>query len=267
MNRIRDLDRIRDALRAAAEAIAPFTPGDIEHVTKERRGDPLTEADLAADRVLRETLPEPGEGWLSEESADDESRLSCRRVWIVDPIDGTREFVEGIPEWCISIGLLEDDEPVAGGILNPVTEELVLGAVGEGVTYNGEPVRVRDVHDLAGSEVLASRSEIRRGEWDRYQEKAPFRVMPCGSVAYKLALVAGGRADATWTLVPKSEWDVAGGAALLRAGGGLVTLRDGTEPSFNQATPTFPNFVAAGERAVRTLVRDWLAPSDDDGGP
>jgi len=266
MSRTDDLDRILTALRAAAEAIAPFTPGDIDHVTKERRGDPLTEADLAADRALRAVLPGPGEGWLSEESADDESRLSCRRVWIVDPIDGTREFVEGIPEWCISIGLLEDDEPVAGGILNPATDELVLGAVGEGVTYTGEVARVRDVDHLEGGEVLASRSEIRRGEWDRFQETAPFSVKPCGSVAYKMALVAGGRADATWTLVPKSEWDVAGGAALIHAGGGRVTLRDGAAPRFNQRRPTFPNFVAAGDAAVRTLVDRWLAPAPADGG-
>ncbi len=259
MSRTDDLARIRDGLRAAAEAIRPFTPGDVDHVVKAERGDPLTEADLAADRVLREMLPREGEGWLSEETVDDESRLACRRVWVVDPIDGTREFVEGIPEWCVSIGLLEDGEPVAGGIYNPATDELVLGARETGVTYNGEPARVRDPEGLVGAVVLASRSEIRRGEWDRFRDDAlPFEVRPCGSVAYKMALVAGGQADATWTLVPKSEWDVAGGTALVRAAGGRVTLRDGSEPPFNQRTPTFPNFVAAGSAAVDTLVAEWL---------
>ena len=116
-----------------------------------------------------------------------------------------------------------------------------------------------DPPGLAGAVVLASRSEIRRGEWDRFRgEGAPFTVKPCGSVAYKMALVAGGQAAATWTLVPKSEWDVAGGAALVRAAGGRVTLRDGTEPPFNQRTPTFPNFVAAGPGAVEALVGTWL---------
>ncbi len=128
MSRADDVDRITEGLRAAAEAVRPFTPGAIAFETKDERGDPLTAADLAADRVLREILPRDGEGWLSEESADDRSRLECSRVWIVDPIDGTREFVEGIPEWCISIGLLEDGVPVAGGIYNPATDEMVVGA-------------------------------------------------------------------------------------------------------------------------------------------
>jgi myo-inositol-1(or 4)-monophosphatase len=253
-----DLARIRDGLRAAADAVRPYTPGDVDHVMKER-GDPLTAADLAADRVLRELLPREGEGWLSEETVDDAQRLECRRVWVVDPIDGTREFVDGIPEWCISIGLLEDGEPVAGGIHNPATGETVVGSVETGVTYNGEPARVRDRGDLQGAVVLASRSEIRRGEWDRFQGNgAPFTVQPCGSVAYKMARVAAGTADATWTLVPKSEWDVAGGAALVRAAGGRVTLRDGSAPPFNQRTPTFPDFVAAGPTALEALVERWL---------
>ncbi|MBT4912188.1 MAG: 3'(2'),5'-bisphosphate nucleotidase CysQ [Longimicrobiales bacterium] len=251
MPRNDDIARIRATLLAAAEAISPFTPGAVEFERKEERGDPLTAADLAADEVLRAMLPVPGEGWLSEESVDDNSRLVSERVWIVDPIDGTREFVEGVPEWCISIGLLEKGVPVAGGILNPVTNELVIGSLETGVEFNGEPARVLDRAPGNGIRVLASRSEIRRGEWDRFEEA--FSVEPCGSVAYKMALVAAGQADATWTLVPKSEWDVAGGAALICAAGGAVTLADGTKPSFNQTTPLFPNFVAAGE-----LTRSWL---------
>jgi len=246
-----DIARIRATLLAAAEAISPFTPGAVEFERKEERGDPLTAADLAADEVLRAMLPVPGEGWLSEESVDDNSRMVSERVWIVDPIDGTREFVEGVPEWCISIGLLEKGVPVAGGILNPVTNELVIGSLETGVEFNGEPARVLDRAPGNGIRVLASRSEIRRGEWDRFEEA--FSVEPCGSVAYKMALVAAGQADATWTLVPKSEWDVAGGVALICAAGGAVTLADGTKPSFNQTTPLFPNFVAAGE-----LTRSWL---------
>src|SRR5690606_19094746 len=129
----------------------------------------------------------------------------------VDPIDGTQEFVQGIPEWCVSIGLVEDGVPVAGGILNPATGEAVIGGAGHGVTLNGRAARVSARPTLEGAVVLASRSETNRGEWNRFAE-APFVVRPCGSVAYKLGLVAAGVADLTWTLVPKSEWDVAGGA-------------------------------------------------------
>lgn len=264
MSRLDDLQRIHLALHAAADAVRPFTPGDVAFEVKEERGDPVTAADLAVDAVLRDILPQEGEGWLSEETADDLSRLDCSRVWVVDPIDGTREFVEGIPEWCISIGLLEDGIPMAGGIYNPATHELVAGAVDVGVTYNGKTAQVRDPGALAGAQVLASRSETRRGEWARWEEHG-FDVKPCGSVAYKMALVAAGQVDATWTLVPKHEWDVAGGAALIRAAGGRVTLADGSEPPFNQAKPLFPNFVAAGPKttdAILALVGGGVVAED-----
>lgn len=259
MSRQNDLDRILEGLRAASDAVKPFTSGEIDFRTKEERDDPVTAADEAADRVLRELLQLDGEGWLSEESVDDRVRLSCERVWVVDPIDGTREFIQGIPEWCISIGLLDGGVPVAGGILNPATDELVLGSLEGGVTLNGERTTVTEPKLGNGHRVsvLASRSEIRRGEWDRFEEDR-FEVKPCGSVAYKLALVAAGVADATWTLVGKSEWDVVGGTALVRAAGGTVCLRDGSEPAFNQERPVYPNYVAAGRAVARAAVDGWL---------
>ena len=257
-DRTADLERIRAALVRAAEAVAPFTPGSVAWASKAERGDPVTEADLAIDRVLRELLPEPGEGWLSEETVDDASRLDARRVWIVDPLDGTREFIEGIPEWSVSIGLVEDGLPVAGGILNPATDELVLGAVGHGVTLNGEPARTAGAGgSLSGARVLASRSEVGRGEWDRY-EAAGFEVVACGSVAYKLGQVAAGLADATWTLVPKHEWDVAGGAALVRAAGLHLSLADGSERRFNAPDPKLPNFLAGPASLLADFRARWV---------
>lgn len=261
MSRADDVERIRVGLMAAAEAVRPFAPGDVAFERKEDRGgDPVTAADKAADVVLRDILPGAEEGWLSEESVDDPSRLDRPRVWVVDPIDGTREFIEGIPEWCVSIGLVEEGMPVAGGIFNPATGELVLGSVETGVTYNGMPCSVSEPAGDGPITVLASRSETRRGEWGRFNDDERFSVKPCGSVAYKLALVAAGQADATWTLVPKSEWDVAAGTALVVAAGGAVTLADGEEPRFNQRRPKFPNFVASGRSLSRLLVEDWLRP-------
>jgi myo-inositol-1(or 4)-monophosphatase len=161
MARPADLDKIAAALRLATEALAPFTAGAIEHDLKEG-GDPVTAADEAVNAVLLRALPEPGEGWLSEETADDAARLACSRVWVVDPVDGTREFIQGIPEWCISIGLVEDGEPVAGGICNPATGETMLGSRETGVTLNGARVTVHPATRLAGATVLASRSEVNR---------------------------------------------------------------------------------------------------------
>ena len=248
-------ERIRQALEHARAALRAFTPGQIASAQK-AGGDPVTEADRVVDDVLRECLPQAGEGWLSEETVDDAARLSAERVWIVDPLDGTKEFVAGIPEWCVSVGLIEDGRPVAGGICNPVADQLILGAVGEGVTLNGEPVGARAVASLDGAEVLASNSEVRRGEWERFSDQG-FSVRPVGSVAYKLGLVAAGLADVTWTLVPKNEWDVAAGAALVLASGGAVWLPDGESPTFNRPHTLFDGFLAAPatlEAAVRQVT-------------
>jgi myo-inositol-1(or 4)-monophosphatase len=254
MSRADDVERIREGLIAAADAVRPFRPGSVEYRRKEVTGDPVTAADHAANAVLRQILPREAEGWLSEESADDPSRLTKGRVWVVDPIDGTREFIEGIPEWCVSIGLVEDGTPVAGGIFNPITDELVIGSLDTGVTVNGAPARVSEPGEGAKVTVLASRSEMRRGEWEAAMRDTSLAIIACGSVAYKLGLVAAGRADATWTLVPKSEWDVAAGTALVRAAGGVVSLVDGTEPGFNKPDPIFPNFIAAGPAVARRLL-------------
>jgi len=258
MSRRDDLIRIHEALLAAADAIRPYTPGSVDYDEKGSRRDPVTAADLAANGVLFKTLPAPGEGWLSEETADSPERLRCDRVWVVDPLDGTREFVEGIPEWCISVGLVEGGEPVAGGIYSPSTDQLVLGSVETGVTLNGDPTGMTGLQTLEKAVVLASRSEWKRGEWDRFHD-APFRVTPCGSVAFKLAQVATGLADATWTLVPKNEWDVAGGAALVMAAGGTLMHADGTRRTFNQANPKLPNFLAADAGLLDEFRARWLA--------
>jgi myo-inositol-1(or 4)-monophosphatase len=207
-------------------------------------GDPVTAADEAVDTALRESLPRDGEGWLSEETADDPARLACRRVWVVDPLDGTKEFVQGIPEWAVSIGLVEDGEPVAGGIFNPATGERVVGARGLGVRLGGESATPSTRPGLAGATVLASRSETGRGEWASFGEAA-FVVKPMGSVAYKLARVAAGLDDITWTLVPKNEWDVAAGVALVEAAGGVTwEWPSGKRRRFNAADPLLTGLVA-----------------------
>lgn len=242
-DRTADLDRIRRALAAAGALLAEYALRPLE-VERKAGGDPVTEADRQADALLKETLLSPGEGWLSEETVDHPDRLERRRVWVVDPLDGTREFVTGIPEWCVSIGLVDDGRPVAGGVFNPGTGESVVGAMGLGVTLGGEPVAVLPTNSLRGGIVPASRSEVRRGEWDRFSE-ADFTVRPTGSVAYKLALVAAGLVTATWTLTPKNEWDVAAGCALVLAGGGAVVTPEGEVPEFNRPRTLLPGLIAA----------------------
>jgi myo-inositol-1(or 4)-monophosphatase len=251
-----DLERIREALQKAVAAISSFVPGAVKADQKPLGRGPVTEADKAADRVLREVLLREGEGWLSEESTDDLARLEKQRVWVVDPLDGTLEFVAGVPEWCISIALVENGKVVAGGIENPATGETFLGSLEKGLTYNGKPARASARAKLEGAVVLASRSEVRRGEWEGFRN-GPITIRPTGSVAYKLALVAAGLADATWTLTPKHEWDVAAGVALVQAAGGFVECLDKSSPAFNNRSPRFSGLIAGGlllREQIRALI-------------
>ena len=256
------LERIQTAIEAAKLVFSRFTPGEIAAEYKAGH-DPVTEADRELDAVLRKNLLRDGEGWLSEESADDHSRLFRSRVWVVDPLDGTREFVAGIPEFCVSIALVDHGQPVAGGICNPATNEVFLGSIDSGLTYNGTPARASQRRTLDGALVLASRSETKRGEWKMF-ENAPFKLEPMGSVAYKLARVAAGLADITFTLIPKHEWDVAGGAALVASAGGWVQTLENTELRCNNKDPLLSGLIACGPKLsqpLMTFLNDRLQPA------
>jgi myo-inositol-1(or 4)-monophosphatase len=246
------LKRIASAIDDARAVFARFTPGAIDAEFKAGH-DPVTEADRAIDAVLRQNLLREGEGWLSEESVDDYSRLDKKRVWVVDPLDGTREFVKGIPEFCVSIGYVEDGRPVAGGIHNPATNETFIGAVDAGVLYNGKPAAPSSRSDLKGALTLASRSEVKRGEWKPF-ENGPLQIRGMGSVAYKLALVAAGLADITFTLTPKNEWDVAAGVALVLSSGGFVATLEGTDFRGNNQNPLLSGLIASGPHLRKQLL-------------
>lgn len=246
-----DIKRIERGLCAARDAVSKYTSGKIE-ATLKSGGDPVTEADTELDRVLKQELVRDGDGWLSEETADDLIRLNKSRVWIVDPIDGTREFVQGIDEWCISVALSVDGRIEAGGICNPARNEVYLGTMESGVTLNGEPVKVSDKTGLYGATVLASRSEVNRGEWDSFMQ-GPFEVIAMGSVAYKLARVSAGLNDATFTLVPKNEWDYAAGTMLVNAAGGQAVSKEGESLTFNCPNTLISGLFASGSQLLKHI--------------
>jgi myo-inositol-1(or 4)-monophosphatase len=245
------LQRIQSALEAAREVLNRYTPGAIAAEYKIGH-DPVTEADKAVDAVLRKNLLREDEGWLSEESVDDPSRLNKKRVWVVDPLDGTREFVAGIPEFCVSVAMVENGLPVAGGICNPATNETFVGSLETGVTYNGKQASPSQKSDLNEALVLASRSEVKRGEWEAF--KGTLKIRPMGSVAYKLALVSAGLADVTFTLTPKHEWDVAAGAALILSSGGFVQTLENGRLRCNQKNPLLSGLIACGPNLRQELL-------------
>ena len=233
MSRTADIDCIRAALEAVACLIARIDSRRVE-VTHRENGDVTTALDHAINRVLLEHLRPYGDGWLSEENEDDLARLDAVRVWVVDPIDGTREFVEGIPEWCVSVGLIEDHQVSAGGVLNPSTGELFLGSVETGLSIIS-PTKCYPTPADNLPRALVSRREHKNGIWNKFENNG-FAIEPVGSIAYRLALVAAGYASATCTFEPRNEWDVAAGVALLRAASGHVQMSNGNDLSFNQSS-------------------------------
>ncbi len=246
-----NLEVVKKYVYQAGQAIFQMAAEGFETAYKANE-DPVTTADLKADSILREGLTEdfPGTGWLSEETRDDYSRLDKELVWVVDPIDGTKEFVSGIPEYAVSVALVEYGLPVLAVVYNPATEELFAAANGQGAWLNGEAINAE--HVLAAKPVLlASRSEIRRGEFEPFEPFAEIR--PCGSIAYKLALVAAGIADATFSLGPKNEWDIAAGVLLVNEAGGNVTNRSGAPFTFNQRSTLVDGIVATTKRALRPV--------------
>jgi myo-inositol-1(or 4)-monophosphatase len=156
---------------------------------------------------------------------------------------------------------VENGRAIAGGVSNPATGEIFLGSLESGLTYNGKPARASVRTMIEGAAILASRSEVRKGEWESFRN-TPVMVRPMGSVAYKLALVAAGLADATWTLTPKHEWDVAAGVALIHAAGGFAECLDKSTPTFNNRSSLFSGLVAGGlplREKIRALIESTLA--------
>lgn len=224
------------ARRAGRAALAIWRSGFTVEQKDAGRG-PLTDADLAAERILIHDLQAayPQDGLLSEETPDTAERLRQARCWIVDPIDGTREFTLGIPEFCVSVGFAVDGHAVVGALYNPATDELVSAEVGVGVTLNGAPTRVTPHTRLDGARVLVSRNEHEKGGFTALQDRLD--LQPMGSVAWKLAQVAVGRAEATFTPRPRNEWDLCAGVAAVCAAGGKATDGAGDPYRFNRPEP------------------------------
>ncbi len=257
----RELALAKKAARAAGEILRGHWHRGGYKIGEKSPDNPVTEADLAADCAIKKLLrdPFPAYGWLSEETVDNDDRLKCRRVWIVDPLDGTKEFINGIPEFSVAIALIEDGVPVLGVTYNPIKREMYWSARRLGCHLNTRRVRVTRTRTLKRATVLASRSETARGEWQVFH--GMLKVSPTGSVAYKLALVGAGKGDATFTRSPKSEWDIASGAALVVEAGGTITDIKGRAIRFNQRNVKLEGLIADNTILHAALMKIAPHPS------
>ncbi len=226
-------------------------------IRQKSRNNPVTPADLAADTYLREAFNRefPEDGWLSEETADSPRRLGLRRIWVVDPLDGTKEFVKGLPEFAVSVALVEESEPKLAVIYNPARDELFTGAKGKGAYRDRHSIRVSAHIVLQGARVFVSRSERSKHLFDRLQQSTSVKSL--GSIAYKLALIAASEADLSISVRPKNEWDVCAGVLLVQEAGGRVTDLKGETLSFNRRVPLIEGIVA-GNPILHEHALEWL---------
>ncbi|MBL7013467.1 MAG: 3'(2'),5'-bisphosphate nucleotidase CysQ [Candidatus Marinimicrobia bacterium] len=240
-----------NAAKEAGDIIMGYYKADYEIKDKSYH-NPVTTADYAADAHLKKVLLEarPDYGWLSEETVDSPERLSKKYVWVVDPLDGTKEFVEGVPNFVVSVALVENGKPIVGVLFNPVTKETFTASDGEGAHLNGATIHCTTKEDVGNMVILNSRSETRRGLW------APFdgtfgELKAVGSVAYKLGLTAASQADIFASLRPKNEWDICAGNCIINEAGGKLIDLNGNQRIYNQEnTLITPGLIAGKIEAV-----------------
>jgi len=248
------LTTAREAARRAGEKLLSYYTSEYD-IRHKSGGNPVTTADIEANQVLHETLlgAFPETGWLSEESTDSPERLEKEWVWIVDPLDGTMEFIRGIDEFAVSVALVHGAMPVVAVTYNPATGCMTHCRQGSGAFRNGRPVRVSDRPRLKGATALGSRSETRRGLLAGFE--GIVEITPTGSIAHKLAEYAGAQADLTVSLAPKNEWDVCAGVLLAEEAGARVTDLDGAPFSFNQRDTLRNGVIAANPSLYPELFR------------
>ncbi len=243
-----------DAVRKAGAEALRFAADGYETIQKPDRS-PVTSADLAVNRTLQSCLMSafPQDGWLSEESPDGPDRLQRKRVWVVDPIDGTKAFISGEPEFCISVALIEQGQPVVASIFNPSTEELFTATRGGGLRLNEKSV--------APSTALSGRLPvIALNSWEqqigRFTSVEPsVSTRPIRSIAWVLALAATGRIEAVATLESENEWDVAAGTLLVAEAGGTISDGRGQDLSFNQRKPRYRGIIATSAHCPDAVMR------------
>lgn len=254
-----DFELLREAVNEGGRIAKHYYDNGFEHWDK-AKGDPVSEADLAVDKALKEALggARPDYGWLSEETEDDLSRLERERVWIVDPIDGTRAFVKNRPHFTICAALVEHGLPVLGAVFNPITDEFYDAELGNGAKCNGEIITVGSTNQLENCKMLSYENAFNHKRWADLWPK--MNVEARNSVALRMVLVAGGGFDACLSLNSKSDWDLAAADLIAREAGALVTDHHGENFIYNQRKTTRRGLITANEflhaeiiERVRTL--------------
>lgn len=244
-----ETERLGAVLREAGALAMKTFRGTIRSWTK-GHDSPVSEADMAVDALLREKLSRPEIGWLSEESHDDRSRLEIHSLYIADPIDGTRAYLAGKPDWSICAALVEHGRPVVAGVYAPVDDEMFLATAGQGATRNGQPIQVTPGNALAGAQIAGPERYLKRLS----SGSAIVAVPKIHSLALRLTRVAEGRIDAAMASFNAHDWDLAAADLLVHEAGGEMTNLTGDRLVYNLHNPVHGAVIAAGPQRHATML-------------
>ncbi len=248
----RDATLLRDTVREAGALARSMFRTELKKWIK-GASSPVSEADIAVNDLLEARLrtATPDYGWLSEESADDAVRLSRRLTWVVDPIDGTRNYLNGHDEWCVSVALVEDASPVLAAVFAPTSDEFFFAARGRGTTLNGRAVRAAggsalDFSRVAGPKPMVERLNSSGGD---------IRLHPrIGSLALRLCRVADGALDAAFAGGNSHDWDLAAADLIVQEADGRMSDLSGDPILYNRREVTHGVLVAAGRDRHASIV-------------
>mgnify|MGYP000085154168 CR=1 FL=1 len=250
-----DLSLLITAAQKAGEIAGQFTGTEAQKWDKPDGAGPVTEADLAVNSYLEDHLrgARPDYGWLSEESEDDPLRQSCERVFVIDPIDGTRSFADGSRTWAHSLAIVEAGKPVAAVVYLPQRDLLFAAAAGEGATCNAVPIAASTAQNVDTAHILSAKPTLDAKHWHAGTPPA-FQRSHRPSLAYRMSRVADGTYDAMLTLRPTWEWDIAAGDLILREAGGRSSNRFGQPLRFNNPIPLLDGVLAGAPELHRDLL-------------
>ena len=253
-----DLALLGDAAREAGALALEMRAQGLK-IWSKSEGSPVTDADMAVDALLKQRLlgARSDYGWLSEETADDPARLEKRRLFVVDPIDGTTAFMKSRPWWTVALAVVEDAQPVAAVVFAPQTEEFAEAALGQGARRNGKAIHASDADRLEDAAVLADAKLLERPIWP--EPWPAMRLEKRNSIAYRMTLVAAGAFDAAMALGRKWDWDVCAGTLIATEAGAKVSDHRGRPFVFNKPVPQQASLVCAAP-ALQPLILSRCAP-------
>jgi len=257
---VTDLELIVDAAQeAGALALKLQTAG--LHIEKKSDGTPVTDADIAVDTLLKDRLgaARPDYGWLSEETADNTARLAKRRLFIVDPIDGTRAYMRGKPWWAVCIAVVQDGRPIAGVVHAAALDECFEAMLGGGATLNGQPIQASGTTVLNGCRMLGDDKMFAHPAWR--EPWPPMTIETRNAIAYRMALVGSGAFDAAVALSAKSEWDIAAASLIATEAGAMVSDHKGEPFAFNTPKARARSLICAAP-GVYPLILARTSPID-----